>query len=145
MASLCHKELAKVKAGMSNYNSQKTGDLNSSNKFSTLKVNLNMIIFFRRNINNHLQFISFLHNVMIQVAVFKISVGQLTLTGKIWICPTSFPSLSYINFGKIVLRSGEFQILFWRLRTYLVYTVNIMAADDLVTQGTRASSTMILT
>ena len=29
--------------------------------------------------------------------------------------PTGFPSLPYINFGKIVLRSGKFPILFWRL------------------------------
>ena len=33
----------------------------------------------------------------------------------IWVGPASFPSLSYINFGKIVLRSGKFQTLFWRL------------------------------
>ena len=38
-----------------------------------------------------------------------------TLTGKIWVGSPSFPSLSYINFGKIVLRSGKLQILFWRL------------------------------
>ena len=144
MASLCHKELITVKAGISNYISQKTGDFNFSNKFRTLKVNRYNDNFFRRNINKHLQFISFLHNVMTQVAVFKKSAGQRTLTGKIFVCPTSSPSLSYINFDKIVLRSGKFQILFWRLRTYLVYTVNIMAADDLVTQGTRASATMIL-
>ena len=48
-------------------------------------------------------------------SVFKISAGPRTLTGKIWVGPASFPSLSYINFGKIVLRSGKFQILFWRL------------------------------
>ena len=41
--------------------------------------------------------------------------GLQTLTGKIWVGPTSFPSLSYINFGKIVVRSEKFQILFWRL------------------------------
>ena len=28
----------------------------------------------------------------------------------------SFPSLPYINFGKIVLQSSKFQILFWRLQ-----------------------------
>ena len=49
-------------------------------------------------------------------SVFKISAGPRTLTSKIWIGLASFPSLSYINFGKIVLRSGKFQILFWRLR-----------------------------
>ena len=45
-------------------------------------------------------------------AVFKISAGPRTLTGKIWVGPTSFPSLSYINLGKIVLWSRKFQILF---------------------------------
>ena len=51
------------------------------------------------------------------LTVFKISAGPRTLTGKIWVGPASFPSLSYIpvNFGEIVLRSGKFQILFWRL------------------------------
>ena len=47
--------------------------------------------------------------------VFEISAGPRTLTGKIWVGPASFPFLPYINFGKIVLRSGKFQILFWRL------------------------------
>ena len=47
--------------------------------------------------------------------VFKISAEPLTLTGKIWVGPASFPSLSHTNFGKIVLRSSKFQILFWRL------------------------------
>ena len=37
----------------------------------------------------------------------------------IWVGPASFPSLSYINFGKIVLQSGKFQILFWRLEKSL--------------------------
>ena len=50
------------------------------------------------------------------VAVFKISAGPRTLTGKICVGPASFSSLSYINFPKIVLWSGKFQILFWRLR-----------------------------
>ena len=54
-------------------------------------------------------------NLNKNLSVFKISAGQQTLTGKIWVCPASYPSLSYINFGKIVLRSGKFQILFWRL------------------------------
>ena len=48
-------------------------------------------------------------------SVFKISAGAQTLTGKICVSPASFPPLSYINFGKTVLRSGKFQILFWRL------------------------------
>ena len=47
--------------------------------------------------------------------VFKINAGLRPLTGKIWVVPASFPSLSYINFGKIVLRSSKFQIIFWRL------------------------------
>ena len=51
----------------------------------------------------------------LQRTVFKISAGLQTLTSKIWVGPTSFPSLSYINFGKIVLQSGKFQILFWKL------------------------------
>ena len=38
-----------------------------------------------------------------------------TLTGKTGVGPASFPSLSYINFGKIVLRLGKLLILFWRL------------------------------
>ena len=33
-------------------------------------------------------------------AVFKISAGPRTLTGKIWVGPASFPSLSYINIYK---------------------------------------------
>ena len=59
------------------------------------------------------------HVPQLSYSVFKISAGPRTLTGKIWVGPASFPSLSYINiyinFGKIVLRSGKFQILFWRL------------------------------
>ena len=50
-----------------------------------------------------------------EYAVFKISAGPQTLTGKIWVGTASFPSLSYVNFGKIVLRSAKFQISFWRL------------------------------
>ena len=46
------------------------------------------------------------------LSVLKISAGLRTLTGKIWVGPASFSSLSYINFGKIVLLSGKFQILF---------------------------------
>ena len=41
-----------------------------------------------------------------------LSAGLQTLTGKTWVGPASFPSLPYINFGKIVLQSGKFQILF---------------------------------
>ena len=48
-------------------------------------------------------------------AVFKISVGPGTLTGKIWVGPASFTSLSYINFGRIVLQSSKFKIFFWKL------------------------------
>ena len=58
---------------------------------------------------------NFLSKSLYIYTVFKISAGPRTLTGKIWVGPASFPSLSYINFGKIVLRSGKFQILFWRL------------------------------
>ena len=32
-----------------------------------------------------------------------------------WSAKFGFPSLSYINFGKIVLRSGKFQLLFYSL------------------------------
>ena len=49
--------------------------------------------------------------------ILEISAGLWTLTGKIWLGPATFPSLSY-NFGKIMLRSSKFQILFWRLDTY---------------------------
>ena len=49
------------------------------------------------------------------ITVIKISAGPQTLTGKIWVGLASFPSLSCINFGKIMLWSGNFQILFWRL------------------------------
>ena len=48
-------------------------------------------------------------------AIFKKSARLRTLTSKIWVCPASFPSLSYTNFGKIVLWSSKFQILSWRL------------------------------
>ena len=61
----------------------------------------------------------------ITITVFKISAGPRTLTGKIWVGLASFPSLSYINIGKIVLRSGKFQILFWRLNnTNTIETYN---------------------
>ena len=53
-----------------------------------------------------------------QIAPFKISAGPQTLTRKIWVGLASFPSLSYINVGKIVLRS-VLQIVFWRLK-YLI-------------------------
>ena len=43
---------------------------------------------------------------MLECSVFKISAGLRTLTSKIWVGPASFPSLSYISFCKIVLRSG---------------------------------------
>ena len=48
-------------------------------------------------------------------AVFKISAGPQTLTGKNGFGPAGFPSLPYIKFGKIVLQSGKFQVLFRRL------------------------------
>ena len=47
--------------------------------------------------------------------VFKISAGPRTLTAKTGIGPASFPSIPYINLGKIVLLSGKFHILFWTL------------------------------
>ena len=59
--------------------------------------------------------ISTLFALLKSFSVFKISAGPRTLTGKIWVGPASFPSLSYIHFCKIVLRSGKFQILFRRL------------------------------
>ena len=46
------------------------------------------------------------------LTVFKISPRPQTLTGKIWVGPTSFLSLSYINFGTIVFWSGKFHTLF---------------------------------
>ena len=46
-----------------------------------------------------------------QIAVFKISARPQTLIGKIWVGPASFPSLSYINFGKIGLRQVSDLIL----------------------------------
>ena len=59
------------------------------------------------------------------ISVFKLSAGPGTLTSKIWVGPASFPSLSKKNFGKIMLQSGKFQILFWRLKSYdcLISTV----------------------
>ena len=48
-------------------------------------------------------------------SVFKISAGPRTLASKTWVGPASFHSLPYINFVKIVLQSGKFQFLFWRL------------------------------
>ena len=53
--------------------------------------------------------------IWIGIPAFKISAGPQTLTDKISLAPASFPSLSYINFGKIMLWSSKFQILFWRL------------------------------
>ena len=37
---------------------------------------------------------------IVYTSVFKISAGPQTLTGKIWVGPASFPSLSYINIYK---------------------------------------------
>ena len=54
-------------------------------------------------------------------SVFKMRTRPQTLTGKIWVGLARFPSLSYMDFGKIVLRSGKFQILFWRLQTICVW------------------------
>ena len=62
---------------------------------------------------------------MAGIAVFKISAGPRTRTGTIWVGPQIFPSSSYINFGKIVLQFGKFQILFWRLVLPLVWLVYI--------------------
>ena len=56
-----------------------------------------------------------IYDIFSILTVFKISARPRTLTGKIWVSPASFSPLSYINFGKIVLLSGKFQILFWRL------------------------------
>ena len=52
---------------------------------------------------------------MFWCSVFKISAGPRTLNGETWVRPAIFPSLPYINFGKIVHWSGKFQMLFWRL------------------------------
>ena len=51
--------------------------------------------------------------IISRTAVFKISARPQNLTGKIWVGLASFPSSSYINFGKIVLRSGKFQIFYF--------------------------------
>ena len=59
---------------------------------------------------NNVKYKFLMHHL--DITVFKISAGPRTLTSKIWVGPASFPSLSYITFGKIVLRSGKFQILF---------------------------------
>ena len=55
------------------------------------------------------------HCFLILVAVFKRSAGLRTLNHKTGVSPAHFPSLPYINFGKILLQSSIFQILFWRL------------------------------
>ena len=62
-----------------------------------------------------LQGFGLVHNHMapkLNTAVFKISARPWTLTSKIRVGLASFPSLSYINFGKIVLWSGKFETLF---------------------------------
>ena len=67
--------------------------------------------------NNNRCCVSYIANIM---SIFKISARPRTLTGKTGVSPTGFPSLPYINFGKIVLQSGKFQILFWRLPCLLM-------------------------
>ena len=52
--------------------------------------------------------------------VSKISARPRTLTGKTGFSPASFASLPCINFGKVMLQSSKFQILFWRLFLYIV-------------------------
>ena len=64
-------------------------------------------------------------------AVFKISAGLRTLTGKIWVGPASFPFLSYVNLDKIVLWSCKFQILFWRLIMYFL-PINTLSPEQMV-------------
>ena len=61
-------------------------------------------------------------NSILQPQSFKISARPRNRDSKILVGLASFPSLSYINFGKIVHRSGKFQILFWRLQpcTYVI-------------------------
>ena len=41
--------------------------------------------------------------------------------------------------------TGSWNPFLWKKRTYLFYIVNIVDADDLMTQGARASATLILT
>ena len=41
--------------------------------------------------------------------------------------------------------TGVWNLFSWKTRSYLFYIVNIMVADDLSTQGRRASATMLLT
>ena len=99
-------------------NQKQTYQLNSRAQMWPSGLTLAMTLNFQGQICNLLylsQKWSNCHETKSKHAVFKISARPRTLTGKIWVGPASFPSLSYINFDKIVLRSGKFQILFWRL------------------------------
>ena len=66
------------------------------------------------------------------LTVFKISATPQTVTSKTGVGPASFPSFKYRykNFGKIVIQSGEFQILFWRL-ILIEITLNFVLKDPL--------------
>ena len=46
--------------------------------------------------------------ITIYISSLEKSAGPQILTGKIWVGASSFPSLSYMNLHKIVLRSGKF-------------------------------------
>ena len=69
-----------------------------------------------------------LHSIWMQFgipscsAVFKMSAGPWTLTGKTVVGPAGFPSLPCLNFDKILLLSSKFQILFWRLVLKMILT-----------------------
>ena len=55
-------------------------------------------------------------------------------------------NITYICiFNKQKDDAGGWNTSAWKIRTYLSYRVNIMAADDLVMQGARASAGMVLT
>ena len=56
--------------------------------------------------------------VLLQTAVFKISAGPQTLTAKIESVQQAFLLYPIKFSGKIVLQSGKFQMLFWRLKQW---------------------------
>ena len=60
-------------------------------------------------------------NVCHMSSVFKISAGPRTLTGKIWVGPASFPSLSYINIYKFWQNCASV----WQVSDLILKTVSL--------------------
>ena len=72
------------------------------------------------------------------VSILNLTLCTLNFSEEIYVSTILYHSSTLTWHGSWNLSSSD-------TRTYLIYIVNIMAADDLATQGARASATMILT